>query len=164
MTQLPTSQSIWDSLQGFGQEQQAALQQNYQNALGMANQSLVQSGLSGTSIAPSMKMGYMKQYQLALNNLNTNLQQTRANVGFQAIGSNQAAQQLGQSQQGLNLQQQGLNQKQQAQDFAQTQQMGQGSQGGQDASVGQNMPGSFVSPYVASMMGASDTSQFGYWG
>ncbi len=97
-------QSVEKQLQGYGNAQQAALQQNYQNALGMAQQQMVQSGLSGTSVAPSIGEGYMKQYQLALNNLNQTLTQTQ--LGAQStfgLGGIQAAQ----SQQGLALQQQG---------------------------------------------------------
>jgi len=103
-SQLPTPGDLYaqtqQQIRGYGNAQQAALRQSYQNALGMAQQSLASTGLAGTSIAPSMRMGYMKQYQLALNNLNQQLTQTK--LGAQStfgLGGMQA--QLGQSQLGL---------------------------------------------------------------
>jgi hypothetical protein len=84
--------SVMTELQGYGNAQAAALKQNYENALGMGKQQLAQSGLAGTSIAPSIGEGYMKQYQLALNNLSQQLTSTQ--VGYQTqIG--QAANQMG---------------------------------------------------------------------
>lgn len=86
-------------LQGYGNAQQQALQENYQNALGMASQQLASSGLAGTSVAPSIKMGYMKQYQLALNSLNDQLTQQKLSAqstfGLGGIQSQQAGQQIG---------------------------------------------------------------------
>jgi hypothetical protein len=102
MSQLPSPGSLYQQMQGFGNAQMQELQQNYQNALGMANQQLASSGLLGTSIAPSIKMGYMKQYQLALNNLSQQLTQTKVGAGFQAIGAGQAQQSLGLQQQAQN--------------------------------------------------------------
>ena len=84
--------SVMTELQGYGNAQAAALKQNYKNALGMGKQQLAQSGLAGTSIAPSIGEGYMKQYQLALNNLSQQLTSTQ--VGYQTqLG--QAANQMG---------------------------------------------------------------------
>jgi hypothetical protein len=92
--------NVEQQLQGYGNAQQQALQQNYQNALGMAQQQMAQSGLAGTSVAPSIKMGYMKQYQLALNNLNQQLTQTQVGAqstfGLGGIQTQQAGQQIAQ--------------------------------------------------------------------
>jgi len=99
---------VQQQLQGYGNAQQAALNQSYQNAMGMGMQSLASSGLAGTSIAPSMRMGYMKQYQLALNNLNQQRTQTRlgaqSTFGLGGIGLQNQQQQLAQSQQQISNQ------------------------------------------------------------
>jgi hypothetical protein len=85
-------------LQGYGNAEQSALQQSYQNAMGTGMQSLASSGLAGTSIAPSMRMGYMKQYQQSLNSLNQSLQQMKlgaeSTFGLGGIQSEQAQQQI----------------------------------------------------------------------
>ena len=107
MADLPSVGDLYgqemQAIQGFGNQQQADLQQQYQNAMGMGMQSMAQSGLAGTSIAPSMRMGYMKQYSQALNRLNDQLTQTKlgaANTfGLGGI-------QVQQGQQGLDLQKQ----------------------------------------------------------
>ena len=115
LTGLPTAGQLYgqemQAIQGFGQQQQADLQQNYQNALGMGMQQLAQSGLGGTSVAPSMRMGYMKQYQQALSRLNDQLTQTKLGAaqtfGLGGISAQQGqqqisnAQQLGQGQLGI---------------------------------------------------------------
>lgn len=105
MPGMPTMGQLYgqveQSLQGYGNAQQAALQQSYQNALGLGKQSLASSGLAGTSIAPSMAEGYMKQYQLALNNLNQQLTQTQLGAQSQfGMGGLQ----LGQGQQQISNQ------------------------------------------------------------
>ena len=101
-SQLPTMGALYSDtmqqLQGFGQAQQQQLQQNYQSALGMAQQQMAQSGLAGTSVAPSMAMGYMKQYQNSLANLSQQLTQTRLGIqdtlGVQGTGLQQQEQQI----------------------------------------------------------------------
>jgi hypothetical protein len=106
---LPTVDQLYSQalqgIQGYGNAEKNDLYQNYQNALGGGMQSLASSGLAGTSIAPSMKMGYMKQYQNALNTLSQQLQQTtlgaQQTFGLGGIG-------LQQGQEGLNLQQQSI--------------------------------------------------------
>jgi hypothetical protein len=102
---LPTADQLYgqvqQQLQGYGNAEQGALQQNYQNQMGQGMQQLASSGLAGTSIAPSMRMGYMKQYQLALNSLGQQLNQQRMSAqstfGLGGIQSQQ-------SQQGLDTQ------------------------------------------------------------
>ena len=105
MPTLPSPAALYGSamqqIQGYGNAEQAALQQNYQNAMGMAQQQLAGSGLAGTSVAPSMRLGYMKQYQLALNNLNQQLTQTKL---ARNRPSASAASRLGQSQQQISNQ------------------------------------------------------------
>lgn len=94
--------SVMGELQGYGNQQAADLKQNYQNAMGTAMQSLASTGLAGTTIAPSMRMGYMRQYSDALNRLNDQL--TQLKVGYQTqLGgqANQMAQQQNQFQQDL---------------------------------------------------------------
>jgi len=86
-------------LRGYGNAQQAALHQSYKAALGGGMQQLASSGLAGTSIAPSMRLGYMRQYQQSLNELGSSLSAQRAQmestVGFQAIQAQQAQRQFG---------------------------------------------------------------------
>ena len=118
--------NVENQLRGYGNAEQGALYQNYQNAMGQGMQNLASSGLAGTSIAPSMKMGFMKQYQLALNNLNQQLTQTQTQAqstfGLGGIGLQQAQQGLAQSAQRLGQQQQQLNQGQGYLALAQNQQ------------------------------------------
>ena len=94
---------VEDQLRGYGNAQQAALQQSYQNSVGQGMQSLASSGLAGTSIAPSMRMGYKKQYQQALNSLSGQLTQQHMSAdqtfGMGGIGLQQAQQGLDQSKQ-----------------------------------------------------------------
>jgi hypothetical protein len=114
---LPSPGALYQQAQNYGMGQQQQLQQNYQSALGQATQSLAASGLAGTSIAPSLKMGYLNQYQMALNSLNDQLTQQRIGIGMQ--GNQQALQgALGFGAQ--NLQQQGLNQSAQNAGYNQT--------------------------------------------
>lgn len=88
---------VTKKLSSWGNQAQADLRQNYMNAMGMAQQSLASSGLSGTTIAPSMRMGYMRQYQQAMNRLNDQLQQTK--LGYQTQIGMQGAQMKQQQQQ-----------------------------------------------------------------
>ena len=105
MATLPTAADLYSQamgqIQGWGNSQQAALQQSYQNSLGQGMQSLASSGLAGTSVAPSMRMGYMRQYQQSLNALNDQLTQSKlgaeSTFGLGGI-------QLQQSQQSINNQ------------------------------------------------------------
>jgi hypothetical protein len=69
--------AVEQQLQGYGNAEQAAAYQTYQNTLGQAKQQEAASGLAGTSIAPSVASGFMKQYQLGLNALNQQLTQTQ---------------------------------------------------------------------------------------
>jgi hypothetical protein len=82
---LPTVEQIYNqamtSLQGYGNSQKQELHQAYRDSVGQGMQQLVSSGLAGTSAAPSMRMGYMKQYMQALNSLNDQL--TKSKLGAQ---------------------------------------------------------------------------------
>lgn len=166
---LPSAADLYgqsmQQLQGYGNAQQADLYQNYQNAMGMGMQSLASSGLAGTSIAPSMKMGYMKQYQLALNSLNEKLTQAKqgaqSTFGLGGIQSqqadkslaNQAASQAG----SLNLGYAQLARQQNNDAFAQqAQQQNAGQQ--QDTAYNWQPSG-----YAGAMMAPAATSQFGYY-
>ncbi len=99
---LPSAADLYgqaqQQLQGYGQSQRDTLQASYQSALGMGMQSLASSGLAGTTIAPSMRMGYMRQYQQALNSLHDSLSQARlgamSTFGLGGIQSEQAQQGL----------------------------------------------------------------------
>jgi hypothetical protein len=99
---MPTASDLYNQalkqLQGYGNSQQLALQQSYQNSVGQGMQSLASSGLAGTTVAPSMRMGYMKSYQQALNALGEQLQQSRINVnstlGLGALQDERQQQQL----------------------------------------------------------------------
>lgn len=142
-------------IQGYGNAQQAALQDNYQNALGMAKQQLASSGLAGTSVAPSIGEGYMKQYQLALNNLNDQLTQQKlgaeSTFGLGGIQAAQAGQQIAQ-QGALGYGNLGVNQGYLALAQGQGQQaaIAQQQQPAQDS----YFPGAQgSSPYIAAMMG-----------
>jgi hypothetical protein len=73
---------VMKQLRGFGNAQQAGLRQEYLNAMGRGQQSLASSGLAGTTIAPSMRMGYMQAYGNSLNNLNQQL--TAQRIGAQS--------------------------------------------------------------------------------
>lgn len=130
---------VMTELQGYGNAQQAALQQNYKNAMGQAMQSLASSGLAGTTIAPSMRMGYMKQYQLALNNLNDQL--TQMKVGYQTQLGTQANQQA--------IQQQEFQQGQALQYAA----LARGAGGGGGAYGGGSGPGNQQSGRVGTIKG-----------
>ena len=87
-----------NQVRSYGNAEQAALRQSYQNALGTNNQAMASSGLSGTTIAPSMRMGYANQYQLALNDLGQKLQQQNLSVdsslGLGAVHSAQTDAQI----------------------------------------------------------------------
>jgi hypothetical protein len=94
--------SVMSELQGYGNAQQADLKQNYQSAMGTGMAKLAGTGLTGTTVMPSMRMGYMDQYQRALNNLNDQL--TKTKVGFQStVGMEGARMAQQQSQFGQNL-------------------------------------------------------------
>jgi len=92
-------------LKGYGQQEMADLKQSYASAMGMAQQSLASTGLAGTTIAPSMRLGYMRQYSDALNRLHESLAQQRlqqeATFG---LGGQQQAQQAQQAAAGIGLQ------------------------------------------------------------
>jgi hypothetical protein len=112
MATLPSAGDLYsqamNSIQGYGQSQKADLYQNYQNSVGQGMQSLASSGMAGTSVAPSMRMGYMKQYMQALNSLNDQLTKTKLGAqqtfGLGGLQSQQAQQGLDQSQQSINNQ------------------------------------------------------------
>jgi hypothetical protein len=91
--------NVEQQLQGYGNAQLADAKQNYLNSLGVNAQQMASSGLAGTTIAPSMRMGFSKQYQLALNNLNQSLTQTQlgaqSTFGLGGIQAQQAGQQIG---------------------------------------------------------------------
>jgi hypothetical protein len=57
------------------------LQRSYQNAVGQGTQQLVKSGLSGTTIRPTMQAGYNRQLNEGYQNLNSNIAQQR--LGYQ---------------------------------------------------------------------------------
>lgn len=99
---LPTPAELYykaqRQIQGYGNAQQANLMTSYRNALGMGMQQLASSGLAGTSIAPSMRMGYMRQYQQALNSLGGQINQYQLGAeqtfGLGGLQSEQSAQQI----------------------------------------------------------------------
>jgi hypothetical protein len=101
---LPSPGSLYgsalQSIQGFGAQQQADLKQDYTNAMGQAMQGLANMGLSGTTLAPSMRTGYFAQYSKALNRLNEQIQQQKlaaqSTFGLGGISAMQAGQQIGQ--------------------------------------------------------------------
>jgi hypothetical protein len=114
MSQLPSAADLYSQalqqLQGYGSAAKSALQQAYQSALGTGKQMLASSGLAGTTIAPSMMMGYMRQYQQSLGALHDSLAQTGLGVlssfGFGGIQSQQAQQGLDISKANLGVSQQ----------------------------------------------------------
>ncbi len=147
---LPSTAQLYQqqeqNVQGWGNAQQQSLYQNYLNAMGQGMQSLASSGLAGTTVGASMREGFMKQYQLALNNLGGQLQQQFQNVGqtfgLGGIQANQAQQQIGIQQQQANTQAGylGLSQnqqafQQQAYQQAQTPQVGYGMYTGESSFV-----------------------------
>ncbi|HUT60717.1 MAG TPA: hypothetical protein VNA25_22965 [Phycisphaerae bacterium] len=89
---------VQGELKGYGNAEQQRLQQSYRAALGTAMQGLASSGLAGTTIAPSMRMGYMRQYQQALAELDQRLRQSRLSAestfGLGGIQLDQSAQQI----------------------------------------------------------------------
>lgn len=124
-------QGVMGQMKGWGNAQQVGMRQEYLNAMGKGMQSLASSGLAGTSVAPSMRMGYMQQYQNALNNLNQQLTQQRISaqtqLGTEATRQSMQYQQMNQqsqeSAQRLGLAYAGLNQQALAQQ--QSNQLGQ---------------------------------------
>jgi hypothetical protein len=104
---LPSGAELYsgamEQLRGWGNAQQEELKQSYRNAMGLGMQSLASAGLSGTTVAPSMRMGYMRQYQMALNNLSQQVSQARLGA-MQTFGL--GGQQLAQGEKQLGLQQQ----------------------------------------------------------
>jgi len=88
----PSYSQASQTLQGIYSQQYADLLQQYQGAMSQGMQGLNQAGLMGTTVAPSMRMGYFSQYSQAMNR----------------IAAQQAQQQLGlgQTYAGLGLQQQ----------------------------------------------------------
>ena len=155
-SQLPSPGDLYSQamgqIQGYGNAEQANLTQSYMNAMGIGMQSLASSGLAGTSVAPSMRMGYMKQYQQSLNALGQSLNQQKlgaeSTFGLGGIQAQQAQQGLDISKQNLALNQKyfGLAEKQQGLQ-AQAQSFDQGfrqnaysqSLGQQNGTIGQNM-------------------------
>jgi len=110
---------------GFGNRQATAMEQSYKNAMGTAMTKLA-PGLAGTTIAPSMRMGYWNQFQQQLGDFGQQIQALKTNTltniaaqanqqAYQYAGLNQQAQQqaqqLGYGYAGLN--QQALAQQQQ---------------------------------------------------
>ena len=102
MATLPSTAQLYAKiqreLQGYGNAEQQRLRQSYQAAMGTAMQSLASSGLAGTTIAPSMRLGYMRQYQQSLNELGQQLQKSRlgaeATFGLGGIQLEQSQEQL----------------------------------------------------------------------
>ena len=178
---LPSQSDLYgqamSQVQGWGNAEMAALQQSYQNALGGLGQSLASTGLSGTSVGPSMRMGFMKQYQLALNDLSDKFSQQKlgaqSTFGLGGIQSEQAQQGLDISRQNLGISQQhadldklqyGLAAQDQnwKQNFQQT---GYNNQQSQLQNQPQNQSwnsGSYMSPYLANMMQRGPANTFGY--
>lgn len=62
-------------LQIDGTQQRADLQQQYRAMEAGGVQDMVSRGLTGSTILPTMRMGYQREYQSALNRLNESLQQ-----------------------------------------------------------------------------------------
>jgi len=62
-------------LQIDGTQQRADLQQQYRNLEAGGVQDMVSRGLTGSTILPTMRMGYQREHQAALNRLNESLQQ-----------------------------------------------------------------------------------------
>ena len=58
----PSYAQASQTLQGVYSQQYADLLQQYQGAMSQGMQGLNQAGLMGTTIAPSMRMGYFSQY------------------------------------------------------------------------------------------------------
>jgi hypothetical protein len=170
--------TVMQQLQGYGQQEQADLKQSYKEAQGVGLAQLAGSGLGGSTVAPSMRMGFYKQYSDALNRLNAQLTQakTGAETSIATAGNQMALQQQiasgnlglgyaqlaqqGKYQQGqlglgwgqIGVEQNRLNNQQQAyqQQYAPQQQ-----------DTGYNWQPSGA---IAGMMAPTNTSQFGYWG
>jgi hypothetical protein len=104
-------------LEGMGTQQRKDLAQRYRAAESVGMQDLVSRGLTGTTILPTMRMGYQREHENALGRLNESLRGQRLGVYGQLSGDLAGAmqsdywqgQQMGLNQQRLGLEQQRIN-------------------------------------------------------
>lgn len=103
---LPTYQQAQGQLQNVFGQQYADLYTQYQAAQSQGLAGINASGLGGTTIAPSARMGYFSQYTQAQNRLASAQAQAQIGLGVQYN-------QLGQSEQGIQQAEQGIQQGEQ---------------------------------------------------
>lgn len=85
------STNVMDRLKGYGNAQMQRLAQSFKSAMGEGMANLASTGLSGTTMAPSMRMGFAREYSLALNDLGDRLAGQQAQTQM-ALGMNQEQQ------------------------------------------------------------------------
>jgi hypothetical protein len=89
-------EDVMGSLRGYGNAQMGRLEQHFKNAMGQGMAQLAASGLAGSTVGPSMRMGFQKQYQLALNDLGERMQMQQAQTQMQlGLAQEQQRAQLG---------------------------------------------------------------------
>ena len=157
-------QNVLNQISNVGGAGRQQLQQYWQGQQDAAQQSLVNSGLAGTTTAQSPRAGIGQQASLAMGQYNDQLAQLKAGYGAQ-YAQGLAGLQQGQQQYGLQQQQQAFGQNLasaqyqqgvQAQQFGQTMQQQQlamqQQQAGYNQSYGGNSDGG----------GVGSGQQFGY--
>jgi hypothetical protein len=73
-------QEALGNLEGVGVQEQADINARYTGAGSAVNQSMVSSGLSGTSVLPTMQMGVERERTSALNRLATDLAREKNSI------------------------------------------------------------------------------------
>ena len=78
-------------LEGLGKQQKKDLRQRYQAREGAGMQDMVSRGLTGTTILPTMRMGYQREHESELGRLDESLRQQRLGVYGSLTGEMAAA-------------------------------------------------------------------------
>lgn len=93
--QSPSLYDPSEDLAKYGRSQIADLSDYYKAAMGQGVQDMVSRGLSGTTLLPSVRMGYARQRSRAMQNLQESLARMRIGVGMQQNQQNLQASQFG---------------------------------------------------------------------
>ena len=181
---VPDYQQASQQLSSLYGQQYADLYTQYQAAQSQGLAGINNSGLGGTTVAPSARMGYFSQYTQAQNRLAASQAQAQLGLGIQYNQLGQGEQQIQQAEQGIQQGEQQLNLGQQGvaqgwQGLAQSQQQINqqanyqnaqlqlaASQAQAQQSYGNNNSG-YVNPgtedmFNSPMMQPGPSSQFGF--
>ncbi len=84
-------------LETYGQQSLKDTREQYKSAMGAGLQNMTSAGLAGTTMMPSMRLGYARQQSNAMQRVREGLMRMRADYGMQASAQQLQAQQYAQN-------------------------------------------------------------------